>query len=853
VERELTDEIRLHVELETEKNVRAGMTPGAARRKALVDFGGIDRFKEQTRDTRPTRPLEDLGRDLRYAVRRLARAPGFSLAVILCLGLGLGATSGVFSFFFGIVLRPLPFPDADRLVVMFESGPGFTRASPSRADFEGWRDEAVSFSGVGAYARTSMTLTSSGEPEILGGAKVSHDLFEILGVHPVRGREFHADDDGSGASPTVILGHGLWQNRLGGGSDVLGAGLLLDGTPHTIVGVMPPGFAFPEDAVFWVPLRTSVTPEAGVLSAALGRLSDGVDLEAARTDMARVAAIMREAFPEANAQREIEVRSLEADFLWGLKTPASLFLLVAAFVLFLATANVANLLLSQSASRTREMVVRASLGASRRRIIRQLMTESLLLAFLGGVVGVVLGILGRNLYLSLLPEAFPYYVRFDLDWPALLLLGAVTLGVGVAFGLAPALRSTRFDPFSALRTGQDGMGMGRLRPALLAVQVGLGLAVLLGAGMAARSLTRLQAVPSGLNSENLLTLQVAMSERYRDDPVSLLGALDEIRERVERLPGVARAAVVSNLPVGGAAAGTSLYPEGTEAPPPGQEPWVINKQVHPGYFEVMGIGLVQGRDFQPDDGSPGTPRRVIVNESFAQRYWPDGDALGKRIKYGGPDSEWPWMEIIGVAHDVRHFGLDRPVEMGIYEPLATFPYWRQHFVVKSSSDPQGLVRAVRDEIAAVDPAAPVYAIRTMETVLYESYWRPIILSRLLWIFAWVAVVLVALGVYGVLALFAAQREHEFGVRIALGADRRMIVKEGLGLAVLPFAVGLVGGLTVAFVGLRSASAFLYGVESLEGSVAGAAVAFMAMVAFLATFIPVHRAALRDPVAVLRSD
>jgi len=538
-EAELDDEFRLHLELETEKNVREGLTPAEARRKALIDFGGVERFKEQTREARPSRPMEDLLRDLRFAGRRLFQDPGTSATVILCLGLGLGAIAGVFSFFFGIVLRPLPFAEADRLAILFETAPGFTRASPTFDDFEGWRENAAAFEGLGAYSRVRRTLTGPEGPEILDGTRVSHDLFGILGIVPAVGRGFTPEDDGPGAAPTVILSHRLWQERYAGGRAVLGSAILLDGSPYTVVGVMPPGFAFPEEARFWVPLRTSVTPGGGSLTSVLGRFAEGVTLEGARADMNRVAALMREADPASNAQREIAVRPLEEDFLWGLKTPVTLFLLVAGFVLLLATANVVNLLFAQGTTRTREMVVRTAMGAGRGRILRQLLTETVLLAAAAGSVGLVLGVAGRNLYLSFLPEAFPYYLRFDLDAPALALLALVTLVAGLVVGLAPALETTRVDLFAVLRGGGEGgarssvrVSRPTFRAGLIALQTALALAVLVGAGMMARSLGNLRQVSPGLDPANLLTLQVALSEGFRGDADRQRLAFDEIRERV---------------------------------------------------------------------------------------------------------------------------------------------------------------------------------------------------------------------------------------------------------------------------------------------------------------------------------
>ena len=890
---ELSEEIRHHIELETEKNVRGGMTPADARRKALIDFGGVERFTEETRETRPSRPLEDLLRDLRHAGRRLLRDPGTSAVVVLCLGLGLGAVAGVFSFFFGIVLRPLPFPEADRLAVLFETAPGMTRASPTYEDLEGWRENATAVSRLGAYSRVRRTVTGQEGPEILDGTRISHDLFGILGVTPAVGRGFVPEDDGPGAPPTMILSHRLWEERYGGGPEVLGTAVILDGSPYTVVGVMPEGFAFPEEARFWVPMKTAATPQVGVLTAVLGRLAGGVTLEAARADMDRVAAVMRAAYPESNAQREIAVRSLEEDFLWGLKTPVTLFLLVAFFVLLLATANVANLLLAQGTTRTREMVVRTAMGAGRARILRQLLTESVLLAGAGGALGLLLGVVGRNLYLSFLPEDFPYYLRFDVDGAVLGLFLLLTLAVGILFGLAPALETTRVDLFAALRGSGEGAcssgtrlgadapvpracrgtsvpgsntardpfrsgshrrrgGLG-LRSGLMALQTALALAVLVGAGMMARSLETLEAVSPGLDQENVLTMQVALSDGFREDEVRQRLAFAEIRDRVAGTPGVRSAAVISNLPIAGAAAGTFFHVEGTEAPPPGEEPWIINKQAQPGYFETMRIRLLAGRDFRSDDGAPGSSPVVIVNESFARRYWPDGQALGKRIKYGRTESEYPWMEVVGVVADVRHFGPERPVELGVYEPFQQLPYWRENLVLRTEGNPRGVIQSVVSAIRAVDPDAPVYNVLSMEEVLYRSYWRPVVLSRLLWVFTALALVLAALGIYGVVAFGTAQRRREFGIRMALGAERLAVLGAALRAVALPTSVGLLVGIVAAWVGIRVVRSLMFGVDALDPTVAGAALAVMVIISLTAVLLPARRAARLDPAEVLRGE
>ncbi len=866
-DRDLDDEIRHHIQLETEKNIREGLGPREARRKALIDFGGVERFRERTRETRRLRFVEETVRDLRFAVRRLRKTPGSTLAILLCLGLGFGATAGVFSFFFGIVLRPLPFPEADRLTILFETAPGFTRASPSLEDFKGWRENATAFQGLAAYDGTSRTLTGPEGPELVAGTRVSYDLFQVLGVAPAFGRGFQPDDDGPGAPPTVILSHRLWVERFGGEADVLGRTLALDESSYVVVGVMPEGFAFPEDALFWTPLQTSASPTVGSLSAVLGRLAPGVTLEGARRDMDRVAALMREAYPRANAQREIAVRSLEEDFLWGLKTPVTLFLLVAAFVLFLATANVANLLLAQGTTRNREIVTRIAMGAGRSRILKQLLTESVLLALGGSLLGLALGVAGRNLYLSFLPEDFPYYLRFDLDLPALGLLALFTVGVGLLFGLTPALYATRVDLFAALRGGggtaggaggkrglfftKSSGGDGRLRNGLMAFQVALALAVLAGTGMVARSLNVLENVDPGLDPRNLLTMQVSLSREFRGDGDRERLAFQEIRDRVAALPGVERAAFISHLPVEGAANGTSLHVEGTEDPPQGQEPWVISKQAQSGYFETMGIRLLYGREFNEADGVPGSPPVVIVNQRFALRYWPSGEALGKRIKYGRADSHYPWMEVVGVAADVRHFGQDRPVELGIYEPLNQQPYWREALLIRAAGDPGALIRPALAEIRAVDPDAPVYNIRQMDEVLFRSHWQPVVVNRLLWIFSALALVLAVLGVYGVVAFSAARRQREFGIRMALGAEERTLLAEAFRGTWRPVGLGLAAGLLLSWAGIRLAASLLFGVESLDLGVALLAAFSLALLTGLATYLPSRQASRLDPAGVLR--
>lgn len=816
-------------------------------RSSAHPSSGLRRFR---------RFVENTAADVRYAGRRLQRAPAFATAIVLCLGLGFGATAGVFSFFFGIVLRPLPFAHPERVVVLFETGKGVTRASPTFTDIEGWRDRATTLSAIGAYTSTRHAFEGTDGAEVLTGTKVSYNLFPLLGIRPARGRTFTLEDEGPGAAPTILLGHGLWLRRFGGRADILGRSVALDGKPYTVIGVMPPRFAFPERADFWVPLRTSADPRAGYLSAGVARLRDGISLAVARADVARVAALMREAYPQADAGRDIAVRPLKEDFLWGLRLPAAMLLLVAAIVLLLAAANVANLLLARGATRRWEIAVRRALGAERSRIVRQLLTESLLLAIGGGVLGVALGVVARNLYLALLPEGYPYYLRFDVDLPVLMILATVTLVVGVLFGLASALASTHVGAAWALRGGGGTVTAGRgdrLRSVLLGLEAGLALVVLIAAGTATQSLRELRHVAPGFVPDRLLTLQVALPAPLRQAPARQRAVFARIRDRVAALPGVTGAAVVSSLPIDGAAAGTAVSAEGTPPPPRGQEPWVVNKTAQPGYFATMGIDLVAGREFRPGDGAPGTAPVAIINETFARRYWPGQNPLGMHIRYGGRDSDYPWMEVVGVSRDVRQFGLDRPVELGIYEPFQQSPYWREFLVIRTARQPLDLVPAIRAAIRSVAATAPVYDIRPMSRVLYDVHWRPIVLTRLLSVFAGLALLLAVLGVYGVVSFYAAQRRREFGIRLVLGARSATLVREAVRQTVLPLGVGLAGGMAGGFVAIRLAASHLFGIQGLSPAVTLLALLLLAATAGSAAFVPAWRTSRLDPVRTLTVD
>jgi putative ABC transport system permease protein len=798
--------------------------------------------------------------DMGQAVRSLRRRPATSFAVVLCFALGIGGVTASLSFFYGVLVRPLPFDDPGSLAVLFNTAPGFTRASPTYADFAAWREQTHAFSALAAYGSTSATLSGPEGPERVDGCAITFGFLHVLGVQPALGRGPTAEEDEPGGPATVLLSHTFWQTRFGSDPAVLGKAVVLDGEAHTITGVMPAGFAFPAGARFWRPMRrgSAPGPPGGLVGSVLGRLAPGRSFEGAQAEMNGIAHRLQEADPEGHAEREIAVRPFPDDVLWGWRGPVSGFLLVCALVFLLALGNVAHLLLAQSTLRGRELILRSALGARRPNLLRQLVVEGVLLAALGGGLGLGLGILGRNLYLLALPVPPPSYLSFAVDAPLLAAIVVGTLATGVVAGLVPGLDTLRQDLLPRLREGGQlsphGSRASHLRSLLVGGQTGLALVVLIGAGTALRSAIRLNRVSPGFDPRGVLTMRIDLPPDVRADPDGQRLLFDRIQARVSALPGVRGAALVSNLPVGGMAAGTSLYVEHTEPPQPGHEPWVISKAVQPGYFGVMRIPLLAGRGFADADGSPGRPPVVVVNESFARRYWPDRSALGERIKYGAPDdARWPWMEVVGVAGDVRHFGRDRPVELGIYEPFRQAPYWRMFFTVRTDRDAESMAGDLRALVRQVSPGAVVYDARTMSEVMYADQWRSVVYARVLAVFSLLALTLAALGVFGVVAFSTARRAREFGIRRALGGGGRSILASaGRGLAA-PIGWGLVGGLLLGVFLVPQAGRLLYDVHGLDPMVAGGSVALLSLVAVVATYLPARRALRVDPLEALRAE
>lgn len=797
--------------------------------------------------------------DVRYAVRSFRRTPGLTCIVILTLALGIGANAAVLPFLYGILIKPLPFDEPNELAVMFENSPRFTRASPSFANYVDWRTRSATLEEIGAYWRTNSSLTGTGDPERLSGCIVSFSLFDVLQVRPTHGRAFLPEDDMPQAPPTVVLSHGLWTRRFGADPGLVGQSLLLDGEPHTVIGVMPTGFRFPDQADYWIPYRRSTTAgRGGGATSVIGRLNPETTFEMAQNEMSAIATQLALDYPETNAQRGIVVRPLEEDVLWGRRTPVLIFYAVTCIVLLLACANVANLLLARSMARRREMAMRTVLGASRFRIARQLLTESLLLASLGGALGLLIGNWGRSAALAMIADPLPYYFEFDIGLPVLVAILGTALLSGLVFGIGPLIGARSSELSAGLCEGATGRFPGRstdrIRSALVVSEVGLALIVLVGAGLLTRSFGALTDVEAGFNQENLLTVQLSLPrDRYPDASLQR-EFFRTVRERIGSVAGVVGVSSVSNLPMTGSHQRTSIYAEHSPVPSPGEEVYALNRQVQPNYFNVMGIPLASGSVFARQGlASSGSPV-VIVDQALALYLWPEESAVGKRIKYGSADDiRWPWMEVVGVVGNTHHFSLDDSAEKGMYRPFSQEPMRTQTMVIRTAGSPLSLVDQIRRKIWSVDPNLPVDNIQTMDGAVRNSYWQRSAQMWLLSILSVIAILMAAFGVYGVVAHSVGQRTREFGIRKALGAEKLEIAKLVARHVALLASIGLISGAAFALVVARYGSMLLYQIGYNDPTTYGLAVAGMAVVVALAAYLPARRAATLDPAIALRAE
>jgi putative ABC transport system permease protein len=793
---------------------------------------------------------------MRYGARMLWKKPGFTIVAIVTLALGIGANTTIFSFVNGILLRSLPYPQPDRLVVLDETAlkRGITSMSVSYPNFLDWREQNRVFEDIAAYGGSSLALTGSGEPEQLRGAEVSHGLFEILRVSPLMGRTITAEEDRPQNDDVVLIGYGLWQRRFGGDPALLGQKVLLNARPYTVIGIMPEGFRFPEVADYWVPLAltTQIYTRTDHGLSAIARLKDGVSIPQAAAEMADIAERIERQNPVTNEGLGVSVASLHDTLTGDYHRALMILLSVVGCVLLIACANVANLMLVRATTRQREMAIRVALGASRWRIVRQLLTESLLLSIAGGGLGLLLAVWGLDLLLAAIPIKLPFWMKFGIDLRVLGFTLGVSLLTGLIFGVLPAIHASKTNLNETLKEGGRGIGSSRQRSRSLFVvaEIALSLVLLAGAGLMMRSFLRLQHVNSGLNPAGVMTMRISLPRLRYAEAQQRSSYYRQLMERLRALPGVERAAAIHTLPLSGDWWGRSLTVEGFPVLSVGQAPSIQHNVVTPGYFSTLGIPLLEGRDFTDADTADG-PKITIIDERLARQYWPNESPIGKRIRFGPPEDNEPWHTIVGVVGAVRHERLDAETRMSVYLTHAEVPISGMFITVRGAAAPESLIAPVRQQIHELDPALPLTHVRTMDEVIAQAIWQPRLYTILFGVFAAVALLLAAVGLYGVMAYSVTVRTHEIGLRMALGAQTGAVLRLVAGQAIKLVLVGVTLGLIAALLLTRLMADLLFSTSTSDPLTFTAIAVLLMLVALAACYLPARRATKVDPMVALR--
>jgi len=865
VEQELTDELRFHLEKLIEENIARGMTPEEARYAALRELGGLEQIKEECRDARGVNYIESFVQDVRYGLRQLRRSPGFTIVAVLTLALGIGANTAIFSVVNAIFLRPLPFPQAARIYLVRRVGNWFGGGSISFPIYLAWQEEQRFFEHLALVQwMNDSTLTGNGEPERVPSAGASTELFSLLGVQPALGRDFNPEEGRPGGTNVVILSDSLWRTRFGADRDILGGTITLNDAPYTVIGVLPRGFELPipgvRNAELWFPVQVPLTsndPSNGGLLC-LGLLKANWTPAEAEAALTPPLAELRREFPKMFAPDERAhvqpLRSFLAD--WAGPAPLLLFGAVT-LVLLIACANVASLTLVRSTSRQREIAIRTSIGAGRGRITRQLLTESVLLALLGGGLGVLACHASFDVILSLIPADLPHVGAIKFDRQVLIFALLLSFITGIVFGIVPAVSASRGDLNAGLKEASVQIGLsghGRLRNALVVSEVSISLVLLIGAALALESFVKLMRVPPGFDPHNLLTFKVTLPGKKYDTPAKRAAFFGQAVTDISTLPGIDRAALVSVPPLeGGPDILFSI--EGAGVPQSSENLGAEFRFVGSGYFQTLRIPLLRGRPFSASDNTETEPV-VIINQTMAKMYWPDQNPLGQRIWVGKPmgpaETEPAPREIVGIVSDIREMSLAEPAVPTMYIPYPQHPQADEaYFVIRSRLNPLALFPDVRSTVQRLGPGLPLAEVRTMEQILAGSLtdWR--FHAILLGAFGALALFIAAIGIYGVISYSVAQRTHEIGIRMALGAGARdiltMVVREGAILAVIGIAVGLFA----AFGLTRLMTSLLYGVRATDPLTFVAVSLLLTGVALLASYIPARRATKVDPMVALR--
>lgn len=863
-ERELSAEIESHLQLHIDDNIRAGMTPVEAKRRAVIALGGVEGTKEAYRDRRGLPAFESLVRDMRYGVRTLVKSPGFAIAGIVILGLGIGVNTAIFTVVNAVVLRPLPFPDADRIVRVWHTPPQSTFAGQevfalSPANFIDWDAQNQVFEQMAIYQGTRRTLTGQGEAEAVIMYRGSATLLPILGVSPAIGRGFTKEEDGDDVPRPVLLANAFWQSRFGGDRSVVGRSITLDRVPYTVIGVVPDMQAFMEDAQVFVPLSWTAENRATRANhnyRGIAKLKPGVDVARANADMDAISKRLEAQYPEDNKDWGTLIRPLQDDMVGDARSSLLVLLGAVALVLMIACANLANLMLVRTHGRAKEIAVRNALGASRLRVVQQLLAEGIVLGVGGGLAGLAAAYFGVDILTAAFEDALPRANEVVVDARVLAFTVAIAVTTGLLAAFAPAWQLTGRDANEALKTGpgrgNSSSGDGRIRSALVVSEVALALMLLIGAGLLMRSLTSLRGVNPGFDATNVLTGIVDLPSAKYTTPESRNQFFDRVIDNLRALPGVTSAARIDSVPMQGG----SIQYVAVEGQPPMKEsemPVVAVRLPSPGYFKTARISFVAGRDFTEADGF-GKPRVVIISERAAEQFFPGQDPLGRHLTLTMMTKE-P-AEIVGVVREVKMESLDASAddsETAVYAPAAQFGYSGSSFVVRTATDPNQMTRAVTNAVRSVDAEQPILFMRTLEEIVELSLGQRPLAMMLLAGFALLALVLASVGIYSVLAYTVRQRVREIGIRLALGAPVKgllgMIVVEGL----KPTLVGVGLGLVLAAALGRVMETLLFGVSQYDAGTFSAVALLMLAVGIVATLVPAYRVTRVDPIVTLRSE
>ena len=870
--RDLDDEIETHLRMAIRDRVARGENPADAEAAARRELGNEALVKEVTREQWGGASLERFLQDARYGLRLLRRSPSFTLVAVAALALGIGANTAIFGVVHGVLLRPLPFPESGRIVALepLITRPARIAASGSYPDFFDWRAQSRSFSAMASYRGVGFALTGTPQAAHVQAQAVSSDFLKVLQAAPLHGRGFLPEDDRPGAR-VALLAHAFWSSRYGADPGIVGRTIGLDGSEYTVIGVMPRGFQFPideEPSDLWTSMSMDAegdkpwTSNRGLTTLAIiGRRKPDVPLAAAQAEMNGIARNLARQYPDDNRDRdEIRVRPELERVVGDVRTPLLVLLGAVGCILLIACANVASLLMARASARQRELALRAALGAGRRRMLRQLITESLMLALLGGGAGLLLAVAGTRLLLRFSPERIPRLDQVGLDGTVLAFTFGVSLLTGLLFGAAPAMRLARADLWELLKEGgrgaEGGAGAGpgadRFRSALVVAQTAIAVVLLAGAGLLFESFRKLRSVDPGFSPANVSTFHTSLPEAEYGDAARQRRFYDELLASVRRRPGVGSAAAIFPVPFSTSRIGISFTIEGRPVAK-ADEPSAEYRQVSPGYFGTLKIPMLDGRDFTDGD-RPEAPPVVIVNSAFARTFFPGESAVGKRIHPGvARDGESVTREIVGVVGDVRHVGLDAESRPEFYVPYAQLSISDMTVVARMDPGSGSVAADARTLVAAMDPNVPVYRVRTLEAAILQSIQQPRFNALLLGLFAGVALVLTGVGLYGVLGYLVALRTHEIVIRMALGARRadilRMIVRRGL---VLAFA-GVVVGLAAAAAVTRLFRSLLFEVAPTEPLAFAAAAIALSAVAIAASAVPAWRATRLDPNQALRAE